>query len=328
MERNPINPILGLYETTVKENNGSTLSRTLSQTEYEENEERKRFRLEQMMEAVPQEIIDMIIDYLHNDRGTLLVCALTCTAWTPRSYHHLFHSISIGFISNPTLNKFSTLIKLLDNPHCTFAAHVRHLEILGSDHDREYVGRDKLRFSCGWLDPLIPHLPKFRSLTSISWDEAGGPYTFESWRSLLREQQFAEQITDLTLRRPRFRTFNEYRESICAFPSLVRLEFAADGYGDGDLEDDPTCAKPLPTSLRVLTLSTASSYPTLQLNSNQLLLGWLLRSEVVLHTLKLGQIPNVDSAIKFRILASYLQFLGPSLHVLGVEFGSVEDVCA
>ncbi|GJE95909.1 hypothetical protein PsYK624_121000 [Phanerochaete sordida] len=43
---------------------------------------------------LPQEVVDMVIDYLYDDRRSLRQCSLTCKAWEPSSTMHLFLRIS------------------------------------------------------------------------------------------------------------------------------------------------------------------------------------------------------------------------------------------
>ncbi|KAF9066123.1 hypothetical protein BDP27DRAFT_1151553, partial [Rhodocollybia butyracea] len=38
----------------------------------------------------PQELVDEIIGFLHDDKGGLLHCSLVCRAWMPAARYHLF----------------------------------------------------------------------------------------------------------------------------------------------------------------------------------------------------------------------------------------------
>lgn len=46
---------------------------------------------------LPQELIDSIIDRLHDDAASLQSCALVSSAWRPSTRFHLFGSVSIRF---------------------------------------------------------------------------------------------------------------------------------------------------------------------------------------------------------------------------------------
>ncbi|PSR74010.1 hypothetical protein PHLCEN_2v10194 [Hermanssonia centrifuga] len=44
---------------------------------------------------LPQEMIDAIIDHLHDDKTALSKCALVSPAWLPSAHHHLFHTLRV-----------------------------------------------------------------------------------------------------------------------------------------------------------------------------------------------------------------------------------------
>ena len=48
------------------------------------------------MTAIPQEIYDEIIDYLHGNKADLATCGLVCRAWIPSSRYHLFSVVHIA----------------------------------------------------------------------------------------------------------------------------------------------------------------------------------------------------------------------------------------
>ena len=51
--------------------------------------------------AMPQELLDCVIDHLHDDKASLRACALSHRAWLPQSWRHLHHHVSID-ASHPT----------------------------------------------------------------------------------------------------------------------------------------------------------------------------------------------------------------------------------
>jgi hypothetical protein len=48
-----------------------------------------------MTPCIPQELSDVIIDYLHDDRPALGRCGLVCWSWLPSSRFHLFSTIKL-----------------------------------------------------------------------------------------------------------------------------------------------------------------------------------------------------------------------------------------
>lgn len=45
--------------------------------------------------TMPQELLDCVIDHLHDDSASLRACALSHRAWLPQSWRHLHHHVSI-----------------------------------------------------------------------------------------------------------------------------------------------------------------------------------------------------------------------------------------
>ena len=45
--------------------------------------------------SVPQELIDTIIDHLHDDPPSLLACGLATKKWLPSSRYHLFSRVAL-----------------------------------------------------------------------------------------------------------------------------------------------------------------------------------------------------------------------------------------
>ncbi|KAJ6550848.1 hypothetical protein DFH09DRAFT_988700, partial [Mycena vulgaris] len=64
--------------------------------------------------ALPRELCDFVVDYLHAERPTLGSCALVCRAWVPASRFHLFERISL---SQNDGHAAARLNDLLESPH-------------------------------------------------------------------------------------------------------------------------------------------------------------------------------------------------------------------
>jgi hypothetical protein len=56
-----------------------------------------------MPPAIPQELSDMIIDFLHNDVSALCSAGLVCKSWLPTSRFHLFSRIQLSSLNVPRL---------------------------------------------------------------------------------------------------------------------------------------------------------------------------------------------------------------------------------
>jgi hypothetical protein len=68
---------------------------------------------------LPTELVDAIIDELHDDEAALATCALVCKSWVPASRRHLFFRVSIN------KHNLSDMSHLLSSTLCAKA--VRHL---------------------------------------------------------------------------------------------------------------------------------------------------------------------------------------------------------
>jgi hypothetical protein len=73
---------------------------------------------------LPPELIDAIIELLHDDRLALATCALVRKSWVPASRHHLFSEITIVPESS------RSFARLLSSSMCTIPPAVQHLELV------------------------------------------------------------------------------------------------------------------------------------------------------------------------------------------------------
>src|ERR1700761_3490794 len=80
--------------------------------------------------TLPPEVIDLIIDHLHNDPLTLEACSLVSRNWLSSSRHHLFGSVYIRV----THRRIHCLGEILDSPHNTLSFHLRSLHATGPPH--------------------------------------------------------------------------------------------------------------------------------------------------------------------------------------------------
>lgn len=62
------------------------------------------------VERCPTEVLDHIIDFLHEDKPTLTSCSLVCRNWASSARFHLFYSIRIAGAGPTKLEAFSGLL--------------------------------------------------------------------------------------------------------------------------------------------------------------------------------------------------------------------------
>ncbi|KAF7975691.1 hypothetical protein HWV62_8805 [Athelia sp. TMB] len=69
-----------------------------------------------------QELVDMIVDFLYDDRATLAACGLTCRSWLPAARFHLFYRVEVSPFT------FQSLCEVFERwPH--LAVHVQSLSV-------------------------------------------------------------------------------------------------------------------------------------------------------------------------------------------------------
>jgi hypothetical protein len=73
---------------------------------------------------LPPELIDLVIDALHDDREALKICVLVCRSWVHASRHHLFSHLTV---SSETI---SDLVALLSSASCTIGPAAQYLTLL------------------------------------------------------------------------------------------------------------------------------------------------------------------------------------------------------
>ncbi|KDQ59095.1 hypothetical protein JAAARDRAFT_33825 [Jaapia argillacea MUCL 33604] len=60
------------------------------------------------MACLPAELIDLVVEQISHDMETLRSCALTCLTWNARCRYHIFHTISLNYIS---IRRFRTMLQ-------------------------------------------------------------------------------------------------------------------------------------------------------------------------------------------------------------------------
>lgn len=162
--------------------------------------------------VLPQEIIDQVIDQVHNNSPrTLKACSLICRSWTNRSQTHLHHTISIrdspsgASLAPITLDRYST-------PHV--ADMVRHVDV----SLRYPIPQNEYIFLGIW--EVISRLRNVRvlSFAGIDWEYAQ-----------LDKDQFKDifrGVTSLELRSCRCELPENFFSFISNFPNLTELSLS------------------------------------------------------------------------------------------------------
>lgn len=97
---------------------------------------------------LPQELVDVIIDFNHNDQKTLACCSLVCRGWIPSSRRHLFSSNFHSF------HRTQQLFVLIKNKNCTIIPFIHRLVV--NLHNQS------------WLHDIFPQLSSLPALKTFS----------------------------------------------------------------------------------------------------------------------------------------------------------------
>ena len=103
-----------------------------------------------MLPAIPQELSDMILDFLHDDVTALCSAGLVCKSWLPASRFHLFSDMLVP----------DRGLEVICAEYSTIPPHIRYLSIAG---DRiQFVDQSR------YVDETLLRLPLLSNLKSLS----------------------------------------------------------------------------------------------------------------------------------------------------------------
>ncbi|PBK70604.1 hypothetical protein ARMSODRAFT_955312 [Armillaria solidipes] len=167
------------------------------------------------MSALPPEIVDTVIDYLHNDKAALEACALVCRSWSVSGRYHLFdeHGVSV----KPS------------NIH-HFLSDISHSQSLLKDHLGCLTLRTDFTFDASqtfdWKDVTVslPHLPKLISLRFHSQTQhIRFSYHF---LPLIFSPPTLQNISHLEIVRTSVQAAEDIISSMSLFPNLREARFS------------------------------------------------------------------------------------------------------
>lgn len=177
-----------------------------------------------MSSPFPQELIDIIIDFLHDDKPSLYACSLVCHNWLETSRIHKFSSCIVS--NQQSLNE------------CPFSTpYLRKIRLTGYSHTLPFnsfkrISLPALRFASA-DETTIPNMLEQLSVFPI--------YNLEELRLFRCKFENAQHLVDF----------------ICSFPSLNSLFISQVGWDGKSAENMPACSgktslPPLKGELRVL----------------------------------------------------------------------------
>ncbi|THU90314.1 hypothetical protein K435DRAFT_760455 [Dendrothele bispora CBS 962.96] len=170
------------------------------------------------------DIVNLIIDELHDSRPDLKTCALVCRSWVSQSRFHLFSRILLN------QNNVFPFLALCASPHSTIPLArisdfimATNLYIKGEPEDKQFQGSPAFDQFLTWRSP---HDGKsiadvFRHLRILSLDWIGWRPLSETARSMLHSA--FQTVTELRMRNVIFETGDEFREFLSSLICLERL---------------------------------------------------------------------------------------------------------
>lgn len=161
------------------------------------------------MTALPPELVDTVVDFLHADKDSLLACSLTCKAWLPASQYHLFYEIAL------TPPELQTFLEYIDSSSSSIVTLIRRLVVHRSVSS--IMGLLRVKFITPKTGHLTKHLQRLESLiiSELHWNVLSAEV-----RQLLSSPQ---RIKYLELHRVNFGSIHQTVEFICSFPALKHL---------------------------------------------------------------------------------------------------------
>ncbi|KAF9553964.1 hypothetical protein CPC08DRAFT_821987 [Agrocybe pediades] len=307
---------------------------------------------------IPQELTDHIMAYLDplRDKNTLLRCGLVCRAWVPSSRKAAFESLTFSAIS--THAHRLQFLGILDHPLCTFSSSVKTLILDGKitedladlgpigwldpllpllwrlDSVKELHSTRvplSLRTEAAWRALL--RAPNFTSkivkltLVDVKFESvdafAETVRAFPHLEHLIYDPKNYDGVKQSNFQ-GRIRIFSSF-----PLPEQISDNPKTDGNATESLSRNiyeqtiHPGHKPL-QKLRVLDIKLAL-FDWCYILWNWLLQNQVCPSELILDALKMSDTQSVISSItskrSMQHFSSYLQFAGPFLETLKMDFG-------
>ncbi|KAF8218035.1 hypothetical protein K438DRAFT_17159 [Mycena galopus ATCC 62051] len=157
------------------------------------------------------------IDYLHNDRRTLVACSLVCRAWSASSRYHLFQNAGAIHVHRHNFQKFCAL---LASQHLN--AYIGRLHLHSHTVDHVFVERsnETLQFN--------QHLKCLTGLSCLKYLHLGDHHHYVHPDFLAGLTQNFASITDLELTSMHFSTFAQFIQVVDSLPLLCRVSLDQD----------------------------------------------------------------------------------------------------
>ncbi|KAJ7268474.1 hypothetical protein C8J57DRAFT_1325231 [Mycena rebaudengoi] len=256
----------------------------------------------------PQELEDLIIDYMHGQKHALATCGLVSKAWLRSSRHLLF-----GWVSLRDHN-WVAFLRLLNSPLATFTRAIQTLNIEVSD-GAPGPTIDELIPHGGVSDlpinELIPQLPVFSSLerlrlADVNWNKL-------SAASVASLPGVFANITEFDLHHISFETPHQLATLVSSFTHLRKLSLHTITTRSESRQQQPH-PPIVPCDLESARFALGRGNSAAVVDH---FLGWLhIGERPPIRNIELG----ILQARNLPAVGSLLRALGPALHELDLAF--------
>ncbi|TFK41421.1 hypothetical protein BDQ12DRAFT_720273 [Crucibulum laeve] len=258
-----------------------------------------------MSSRIPSEIVDYIVDYLHDDRLTLLACSLTASPFLATSRLHLFSEVKLDYAG------IDTFLQVLDVPYSTIAPAMRRLVI-----DKQKAQNTPAISSSKKREPYIPKyranlVASLQGVQSICLSNCWLVYIPTPFWHLLSD---LKGVHTLELRKFLSSSTTQFLSYVCALPSLKTMSVSE------------VVWDPLRCDLESFQSQKSLAIPLLEVtkHSQYGILEWLMTQQPVPHvnTLRIV-IDTVHGPVVLSTVQRYLSAVGASVQhlILDVQSG-------
>ncbi|TFK41605.1 hypothetical protein BDQ12DRAFT_390264 [Crucibulum laeve] len=172
-----------------------------------------------LSEQIPQEVLEVVLEFLHNNRRALGVCSLVCSGWMPICRHQLFKKLHI------CPRNATQFLSTAYHPNSTFIPHVRHLSIQQSYRSstepiisRTHVGDELSDVEDYSIDDILRPFAAFGILASLTLLVSTGNLS----PTIALIHKFPD-LKQLELRACSFDSFAQFIDLMSSAPTLRRL---------------------------------------------------------------------------------------------------------
>ncbi|EKM50651.1 uncharacterized protein PHACADRAFT_130034 [Phanerochaete carnosa HHB-10118-sp] len=207
--------------------------------------------------TLPPELHDYIIDFLFDDKPSLVSCSLVCHDWRVTAQYHLFRTICVKHPA--TVESFTDF---LGSAPQRIAASVRDLSLCGGGTSKDITYDAQLLVTTASIAACIARLPGLCALNleGVWWSDA--TRATDAPRAL--PAHATSSLEKLSMRKV-FTTPEVLFDTVCLFSTLGTLHVESVFWTFGiDRSDTAAVRVPTPPTLQHLIVGSGSTYNMLR----------------------------------------------------------------